>query len=137
MVSANTNNNASLCMAEANVDVLQSLLTSLMTVDDPRKPKGKRYFMLDVLTVAVLGCMCGCDDAEALQDWGRKERDWLSGFLSFPHGPPTQDVFLRVLAARDPEQFRRAFVLCWASRVRSPWMVIRTEVVATGGRIAV
>ena len=72
MVAANTDDNASPDTAEANADILQSSLTSPMTVDDPRKPKGKRCLMLDVMTVAVLGCMCGCYDAETLQDWGTR-----------------------------------------------------------------
>lgn len=91
------------------VGAIASLLNSLAVVADPRKRRGKRYPLLDVLCIAVLGCMCGCDDAESLEDWGRKEGPWLSKFLSLPHGVPTQDVFLRVLAAVNPEEFRRAF----------------------------
>jgi predicted transposase YbfD/YdcC len=64
----------------------------------------------------VLGCLCGCDDAEALEDWGKKERKWLSGFLELPHGTPGQDVFLRIFAAIDPEQFRSAF-LVWTREI--------------------
>lgn len=91
------------------VDAIGGLLKALAVVDDPRKRRGKRYPLLDVLCIAVLGCMCGCDDAEALEDWALKEKSWLSKFLLLPHGPPTQDVFLRVLAAINPDQFRVAF----------------------------
>lgn len=97
-------------------DLIGALLKSLEIVDDPRKRRGKRYGLLEVLTVAVLGCLCGCDDAEALEDWARKEQAWLSGFLRFPHGTPGQDVFLRVLAAMNPEQFRTAF-LTWVREI--------------------
>jgi hypothetical protein len=62
-----------------------------------------------VQCIAVLGCVCGCDDAEALEDWASKEHLWLSKFLALVHGTPTQDVFLRVLASIDPAQFRAAF----------------------------
>lgn len=91
---------------------ITGLLTSLAIVTDPRQARGKRYPLRDVLAIAVLGCLCGCDNAEALEDWGRKEREWLSGFLELPHGTPGQDVFLRLLAAVNPEQFREAF-LTW------------------------
>ena len=90
-------------------DVLKSLIRSLSTVKETRKPKGLRHPIVNVLTIAVLGCMCGCDDAEALEDWGKKEEEWLSGFLDLPHGTPSQDVFLRVFAALDPTAFRMAF----------------------------
>ncbi|MCK5799950.1 MAG: ISAs1 family transposase, partial [Deltaproteobacteria bacterium] len=46
---------------------------------------------------------------EALEDWGRKEARWLSGFLHIPHGTPSQDVYLRVFAALDRTSFRMAF----------------------------
>lgn len=84
--------------------------------------------MVNVLTIAVLGCMCRCDDAEALEDWGHKEADWLSEFLDIPHGPPSQDVYLRVLAAIDPVSFRMAFHV---------WLEEVFEHLGIGGQIAI
>ena len=101
---------------ELSETVLTALIRSLAVVGDPRDPRGLRHPLVNVLTIAVLGCMCRCDDAEALEDWGRKELDWLSDFLDFPHGPPSQDVYLRVLAAIDPVSFRTAFH-CWMKEV--------------------
>ena len=97
-------------------EAIWGLLSCLAVISDPRKRRGKRHLLLDMLAIAVLGCLCGCDDAEALEDWADKERQWLSGLLELPHGTPGQDVFLRVLAALDPEQFRSAF-LVWARQV--------------------
>ena len=82
--------------------ILRHLVRSLAVVEDPRLERGKRHPLVNVLTIAVLGCMCNCDDAEALEDWGRKEADWLGDFLEMPHGVPSQDVYLRVLAALRP-----------------------------------
>ncbi|HIE56014.1 MAG TPA: ISAs1 family transposase, partial [Chromatiaceae bacterium] len=96
--------------------LLVALVRSLSVVEDPRNARGKRHPLVNVLTIAVLGCMCRCDDAEALEDWGRKERDWLSKFLEFSHGVPSQDVYLRVFAALDPTSFRTAFHL-WMQEV--------------------
>ena len=104
------------------------LLESLVVVDDPRSAQGRRYPIVEVLAMVVLGCMCGCDNAEALEDWARKEQDWLSDFLTMKHGTPSQDVFLRVLAAIEPQQFRQAF-LDWVQAVFEP--------LGLGGQIAV
>jgi len=95
---------------------IHRLLAALSLVTDPRSARGVRHPVINVLVIAVLGCVCGCDDAEALEDWGKKEQTWLSGFLSLTHGTPSQDVFLRVLAAMDPGPFRTAF-LTWAHEV--------------------
>ncbi len=100
----------------AHADVVAGLLKSLVVVTDPRKDRGRRHLLLDVLVIAVLGCLCGCDNAEALEDWAKKEHPWLSGFLTLSHGTPGQDVFLRVLAAIDPEEFRSAF-LVWVREI--------------------
>ncbi len=97
-------------------DLVAGLLKSLVVVVDPREQRGKRHLLLNVLAIAVLGCLCGCDNAEALEDWGKKERQWLSGFLTLPHGTPGQDVFLRVLAAINPDEFRSAF-LVWVREI--------------------
>lgn len=97
-------------------DLVAGLLKSLVVVADPRKPRGKRHLLLEVLTIAVLGCLCGCDNAEALEDWGKKEHQWLSDFLTLRHGTPGQDVFLRVFAAINPDEFRTAFMV-WVKEV--------------------
>ena len=100
----------------ARTNLLSSLLSTLEVVEDPRKPRGRRHPLVNVLAIAVFGTMCGCNDAEALEDWGNKERDWLGGFLDLKHGIPSQDVYLRVLAALKPEQFGGAFV-SWMKQI--------------------
>lgn len=90
-------------------DVLKTLLRHLSVLDDPRARRGIRHPLLNVLSVAIFGTMCGCNDAEALEDWGEKEESWLAGFLDLSHGVPSQDVFLRVLASLDQVAFRGAF----------------------------
>ena len=108
--------------------LLESLIRALSVVEETRHDKGLRHPIITVLTLAVLGCMCGCDDAEALEDWGQKELDWLSDFLHLPHGTPSQDVFLRVFAALDPTSFRMAF---------HTWMQQVFSVLGFEGQIAI
>lgn len=99
--------------------VAASLLSSLSLVDDPREDRGKRYLLKEVLLITIIGCMCGCDHAEALEDWAVKEREWLQGCLPLNHGTPSQDVFLRVLAAIDIDAFRQSF-LSWLKAAFEP-----------------
>jgi len=108
--------------------LLGSLVRSLAVVVDWRDPRGVRHPLINVLTIAVLGTLCQCDDAEALEDWGRKEADWLSEFLDMPHGTPSQDVFLRVLAAIDPASLRAAF---------HKWLQEAFEALGGSGQIAI
>ncbi len=108
--------------------VVTALVRSLSVVEDPRKRRGLRHPLVNVLSIAVLGCLCGCNDAEALEDWGSKEADWLSGFLDLRHGTPSQDVFLRVLAAVEPASFQKAF---------HTWMQEVFAVLGLAGQVAI
>lgn len=113
---------------QVSKSLLSALVRSLSVVVDSRHARGTRHPLVNVLTIAVLGCLCRCDDAEALEDWGRKESDWLSDFLEMPHGVPSQDVFLRVLAALDPVSFRGAF---------HEWLGEVFSTLGLGGQVAI
>lgn len=113
--------------------VVGQLVVCLDLVDDPRGRRGRQHRLVDVLTIAVLGCLCGCDDAEALEDWGRKEESWLRGFLDLPWGIPAQDTYLRVLAAIDSDVFQVAF-FDWVSSVFPQSQ--RPEQIAIDGKTA-
>ena len=88
--------------------------TTLSGLPDPRRGQGKRYPLRTVIVTALMAMVCGADDAEAMALWGRCNAEWLGGFLDMPHGPPTQDVFLAVFGALDPEAFSTTF-RAWAS----------------------
>lgn len=100
-------------------ELASTLLESIDVIEDPRSARGKRYPLREVLMITIVGCMCGCDHAEALEDWAKKERNWLGRHLELNHGTPSQDVFLRVLAAIDVEQFRSSF-LSWVQMAFAP-----------------
>lgn len=95
-----------------------SLVSHLVVVDDPRGKQGKLHVFSDILAIIILGTLCGCDDAERLQDWAEKEEEWLRRFLFLSNGVPSQDTYLRALASIDPEVFRSAF-MGWAQELYS------------------
>ncbi len=78
---------------------------TLAALPDPRRPQGVRYPLLTVVVSALMAMICGSDDAEAMEAWSLTNKDWLATFLPTPHGPPTQDVYLALLAALDPDAF--------------------------------
>lgn len=82
---------------------------ALRELPDPRRKQGQRYPLESVVVIALMAMICNCDDAESMQCWGEHSEEWLSGFLELPHGVPTQDVFLSVFAALDPDAFNQVF----------------------------
>jgi predicted transposase YbfD/YdcC len=71
------------------------------SVDDPRADNA-RHFLCDVLIVAFLGVMGGCDDYPGIVEFARDRAAWLSSFLRLPHGVPSVSTFRRVFAAVKP-----------------------------------
>jgi predicted transposase YbfD/YdcC len=88
---------------------LEFFKRGLLLLPDPRRRQGVRYPLVSVITVALMAMVCGCDDAEAMEVWGEANAEWLKGLVDLPHGVPTQDVFLAVFGALDPEAFSTVF----------------------------
>jgi predicted transposase YbfD/YdcC len=95
------------------------LLSALSMLEDPRDARGRLHTLSDVLAIVALSVLCGCDNAEEYEAWGCKEEAWLRTFLLLPHGIPSQDTYLRVLAALDPDAFCAVF-LDWVRQVFAP-----------------
>ncbi|MBN2342629.1 MAG: ISAs1 family transposase [Deltaproteobacteria bacterium] len=115
--------------AQKEKEALSEFERLLRLVPDPRRPQGTRYPLESVIIIALMALVVGADDAESMQGWGEINADWLSGFLDLPHGVPTQDVFLSVFSALNPETFSEMFIA---------WMdLLRLRMNAAGKHIAV
>ena len=97
---------------------------------DPRIERCKRHGLLDVVTVALCGVICGADTWVDVAEFGRSKEPWLRTFLALPNGIPSHDTFGRVFAALDPAAFEAAF-LGW---VRALATATAGEVVAIDGK---
>ena len=80
------------------------------TLEDPRAKWGKRHLLLDIITITLLGVICGADDWVEVVAFGHAKEAWLRTFLKLPNGIPSHDTFGRVFAALDPQQFEQGFV---------------------------
>ena len=75
----------------------KSLAYHLSTLPDPRKIRGQRHVLLDIIIIAVLATICGVDDWEGIEEFGKEEETWLRTFLELPNRIPSHDTFNRVL----------------------------------------
>lgn len=104
---------------------LERFTRAIDELDDPRRAQGRRYSLVSVVAIALMAMVCGSDDAEAIDAWGKANKEWLQEILDLPHGTPSQDVILWVFAAFDPEKFRQVF---------DAWVVLIREKVGTYGK---
>ena len=93
-----------------DVDAPGGILRYFADLKDPRMNRTKRHLLLDILTVAICGVICGADGWVQIAKFGRCKRKWFKTFLDLPNGIPSHDTFGRVFALLDPAAFEACFV---------------------------
>ena len=114
-------------MAEATGAPIAEYFAAL---DDPRIDRTKRHKLLDIVTIAICGTICGADSWVDIELFGICKEEWFKSFLELPNGIPSHDTFGDVFARLDPEQFQRCFIE-W---VQALAQVTQGEVVAIDGK---
>lgn len=79
-------------------------------IDDPRYQHSPPHALLDIITIAICGIICGADDWVAIEEFGFAKEAWFKTFLRLPYGIPSHDTFRSVFSKLDPEQFRMSFI---------------------------
>ena len=92
------------------------LLADFASLPDPRKAYKIDHLLIDIVTTAILGVICGADDYPGIVEFGRDNEAWLKTFLTLEHGIPSHDTFGRVLSRLKPREFQRCFQN-WVQRV--------------------
>jgi predicted transposase YbfD/YdcC len=100
------------------------------TLTDPRVERCRVHRLVEIVTIALCGVLCGADDGVAIEAFGQEKLDWLRTFLELPGGIPSHDTFGRVFARLDPDEFRQC-VLAW---VRAMVGEVGAQVVAVDGK---
>ena len=83
---------------------------------DQRRGAGKRHKLIEVITIAICGIICGADDWSGIEEYGQAKEEWLRQFLVLPHGIPSHDTFGRIFSWLDPQVFEKCF-LSWVQAV--------------------
>jgi predicted transposase YbfD/YdcC len=109
---------------------IQSLAGRLASLPDPRKARGQRHELLDIVLIAVLAVMCGADSWEDIYRFGKSQEKWLRTLLRLPHGVPSSDTINRVFLLLDTKAFGECF-LAWVREVRKK---VPGDIVALDGK---
>ncbi len=102
---------------------LRSLFETLRTVEEFRRPRGKRYPLATLLTITVAARLAGCRGVTAIAEFAsrltQKQLAALRAYYSKKlnrYTAPTVTTFHNVLARLPPDTLDRALRL-WASRM--------------------
>lgn len=108
----------------------QGIRAHFQKLEDRRRREGKRHHLMDILTIAICAIICGADDWNGIEAYGRAKEAWFQQFLSLPHGIPSHDTFGRVFSWLDPQVFEQCF-LEW---VQAVMQVTDGQVIAVDGK---
>lgn len=78
-------------------------------IEDHRR-HNKLHKLLDIIIIAICAVVSGADTYEQIENFGKKRKKWLSGFLKLPHGIPSHDTFGRIFERINPQEFQNSFM---------------------------
>ncbi len=92
----------------------KSLLDHLRVIPDPRMEGKCKHKLVDMIAIAICAILCGADDWNGIESFGKAKKDWFETFLDLPHAIPSHDTFRRLFSILSP----KAFQACFADWVR-------------------
>jgi hypothetical protein len=82
---------------------------SIGKLPDAREQKRDfRHKLVDIVIIAFTAVLCGLDEYEEIEEFGREKEEWFKKFLELPHGIPDEIPFYRVLRVIDPGKLAEA-----------------------------
>jgi predicted transposase YbfD/YdcC len=77
---------------------------------DARVTGRTTHQLIDILFLTLCAVICGMDDLEAIEEWGKERHNWLEQFVELENGIPSHDTISRVFAALDSRTFQARFI---------------------------
>ena len=88
---------------------MASIWARLAELPEPRKGNARRHKLLDILTIALVGSICGAESCVDIADFARDREALFREFLELPGGIPSHDTFSRLFRLLDPAAFAGCF----------------------------
>ena len=115
---------------------LPSLLQHFADLPDPRKPRGVRHDLADIVCISILAVICGANTYSQIHQYALAQEGWLKTLLRLPSGIPSQDTFERIFALLDPELWQTRFLTWTKTLVLGELSEGEDEILAVDGKTA-
>ena len=107
-----------------------TLSTAFGSLTDPRIERTKYHPLINILTISICAIIAGCNDFQAISEYGKSKKAWFAQFLDLSHGIPSRDTFNDVLNRLNPHQFSKAFTQ-WVCSLGD----LHDDIVALDGKV--
>lgn len=97
-------------MSDQNSLRQTSIMSCFSIIPDPRKERNQIYNLFDLITIAILGILCGADDWVEVNLWATANLEWLKQYDICSEGVPSHDTLNRFFRYLDPQAFERCFI---------------------------
>ena len=87
----------------------KSLLDHLQVIPDPRMENKCDHKLIDILAITICAVICGADDWNAIESFGKAKQGWFECFLELPNGIPSHDTYRRLFSILSPKSFQEFF----------------------------
>jgi len=79
------------------------ILQEIGNIADPRMEGKVLHKLSSIIFVSLCGVLCGCESWGDIKDYCETKIDWLSRYVKFPNGVPSEYTFRRVFTLLNPE----------------------------------
>lgn len=87
-------------------------------IPDPRIDRCKEHLLEDIVLLAIIAVICGCESWETIEEFGKSKREFLKKYLKIPNGIPSHDTIERLFKRMDSKIFSKCFME-WADAMRT------------------
>jgi predicted transposase YbfD/YdcC len=85
-------------LAGIEVKVLRDLKSELSEIEDPREQSYVWHNLSDIIMIALLSVLSGCDEWYQIPLFAKRHIDWFEKFLNLPNGIPTENTIELVIS---------------------------------------
>ena len=84
---------------------IQKLIEKSENITDPRRQYGYlQHKLVSIIVISFCAIICGAEDYEDIEEFGKARRSWLEKHVDLPNGIPDKDTFRRVFERLNPAE---------------------------------
>ena len=92
------------------VKKMTGLISFFEPMEDPRVERTQQHKFIDIVVITIAAVICGCEDWNEIELFGKLKKDWLDQYLELPNGIPSHDTINRLFAALNPQSLQDCFL---------------------------